>query len=167
MMLRLSQNAYIRQYGPFTYVLNRLDNSDQMYCDAEEFVRKIFDLSLEKKIPLIIVAFPNPDYNNDQLYYNSLWKIADEYGIPYIDYNTAAVRVGLDYTSDFADLQHLNVQGSMKMSVRLGQDLKNLFDLADRRGDPAYTSYDACIQTWFDGLPSFRTAPAKGSFDFY
>ena len=134
---------------------------------AEEYARRIFDLALENNIPLLVVAFPNPDYNNDQLYYNSLWKVAEEYGIPYIDYNTAPVRVGLDYTVDFADLQHLNVQGSMKMSVRLGQDLKDLYDLADRRGDPAYASYDECSQIWFEKLPSFRTAPAKGAFDFY
>lgn len=48
MKLCLSQNAYIRQYGPFTYVLNRLDNSDQMYCDAEEFVRKLSRTPIEK-----------------------------------------------------------------------------------------------------------------------
>ena len=39
MLLRLSKNAYVRQYGPFTYVIERIKNFDQVYLDAEVFFR--------------------------------------------------------------------------------------------------------------------------------
>lgn len=39
MLIRLSKNAYVRQYGPFTYVVERIQNFDQVYMDAEVFFR--------------------------------------------------------------------------------------------------------------------------------
>ena len=41
MLIRLSKNTYVRQYGPFTYVFGRLTNFDQVYVNAEVFVRGI------------------------------------------------------------------------------------------------------------------------------
>ena len=41
MFLKLSKNTYVRQYGPFTYILGRIRNFDQMYTDAEVFMRWI------------------------------------------------------------------------------------------------------------------------------
>ena len=39
MLLQLSKNAFIRQFGPYTYVLNRVSNYDEMFTDAEIFFR--------------------------------------------------------------------------------------------------------------------------------
>ena len=39
MLIRLSKNTYVRQYGPFTYVIERIRNFDQVYLDAEVFFR--------------------------------------------------------------------------------------------------------------------------------
>lgn len=41
MMLKLSKNTFVRQYGPFTYVLGRIRSYDQMFTDAEVFFRWI------------------------------------------------------------------------------------------------------------------------------
>lgn len=41
MLLRLSKNAFVRQYGPFTYILNRINAYDEMFTDAEVFMRWI------------------------------------------------------------------------------------------------------------------------------
>ena len=41
MLLRLSKNVFVRQYGDFTYVLERVKCYDQMFKDAEVFMRWI------------------------------------------------------------------------------------------------------------------------------
>ena len=41
MLLRLSKNAFVRQYGDFTYVLERVKCYDQVFKDAEVFMRWI------------------------------------------------------------------------------------------------------------------------------
>ena len=61
MLLRLSKNTFVRQYGPFTYVLNRLRNYDQMYTDAEVFFRSITRNSLSKKVILEQICETFPD----------------------------------------------------------------------------------------------------------
>lgn len=39
MLIRLSKNAYVRQFGSFTYVIERIKSFDQVYVDAEVFFR--------------------------------------------------------------------------------------------------------------------------------
>ena len=48
MLLRLSKNAFVRQYGPFTYVLERIHAYDEMFVDAEVFMRWITRKAMPK-----------------------------------------------------------------------------------------------------------------------
>ena len=129
----------------------------------EEYVRKIFEMTKEKGIPLMLIGMPCPNYFQDYLYYNTLWSIADEYGIPYINYNREGDRIGLDYQKDFADWNHLNVNGSVLLSRRLGKDLKEAFDLPDRRGDPAYDSWEQCAAIWKEQYPGFISSDPEAN----
>ena len=124
----------------------------------EEYARKIFELAQEEGITVLLLGLPNPDYANDHMYYNALWAVAEEYGVHGINYNDPGIRFGLRYSSDFADWQHLNVKGSVTFSRKLGEDLKMLFDLPDRRGDAKYISYDECARQWFDQYPLFESS---------
>lgn len=124
----------------------------------EEYVRKLFEMCRDEEIPVMLVGIPNPDYAVDHTYYNRLWSIAEEYGITGINYNDRDLRFGLRYSSDFADWQHLNVKGSMTFSRKLGEDLKELYDLPDRRGDERYLSYEKCSQEWYERYPFFESS---------
>ncbi|MDR0929234.1 MAG: hypothetical protein LBM74_05910 [Oscillospiraceae bacterium] len=119
------------------------------------YARKIFELVQAEGVPLILVGMPNPDYENDHMYYNALWHIADEYGILGINYNDPDLRYGLRYSSDFADWQHLNVKGSVTFTRQLGSDLMKMFHLPDRRGDAYYDSYEACATDWYAQYPMY------------
>ena len=48
MLLKLSKNVFVRQYGEFTYVLERIKCYDQMFKDAEVFMRWITRTPMEK-----------------------------------------------------------------------------------------------------------------------
>lgn len=124
----------------------------------EEYARKIFELCRDEGIELMLIGIPNPDYEIDHMHYNALWSVAGEYGIKGINYNDPNLRFGLRYSSDFADWQHLNVKGSMTFTRKLGEDLKKMYDLPDRRGDDAYESYESCAEEWYDRYPFFESA---------
>ena len=130
----------------------------------EEYVRKIFALAKEEGIPLLLVCMPNPDYKEDHMYMNYLWHVAEEYGASGlegevgINYNHPDLRFGLRYSSCFADWQHLNVKGSMIFSKRLGEDLKARYDLPDRRGDPAWASWQEAADAWYARLLDFASS---------
>lgn len=129
----------------------------------EEYARKIFELAQQEGIPLWLIGMPNPDYAHDHMYYNTLWSIAAEYGIPGVNYNDPSLRFGLRYSSDFADWQHLNVKGSVTFSKKLGADLRTGLNIPDRRGDARYASYNACAQTWFEKYPFFESSGVEGN----
>ena len=114
----------------------------------EEYVRKIFELAQAEGIDLMLLCTPYPDYPEDHPYYNTLWRIAAEYGIDGINFNHPSLRSLMNDSYDFADGQHLNIRGSETFSRRLGYELKKRYELPDRRGDPDYSSYDACLANW-------------------
>ena len=87
-----------------------------------------------------------------------MWAIAEEYGISGINYNDPRMRFGLRFSTDFADWQHLNVRGSITFTRNLGKDLKELFDLPDRREDDYYDSYDTCAGIWAEKYADFVSA---------
>lgn len=47
MLLRLSKNAFVRQYGKYTYVLERVDGNNRIFLDAEVFFRWITRIPIE------------------------------------------------------------------------------------------------------------------------
>lgn len=128
----------------------------------EEYARKIFELAQEEGIELMLLGIPNPDYANDHMYYNTLWAVAAEYGVSGINYNDPSLRFGLRYSSDFADWQHLNVKGSVTFSRKLGADLKERYDLPDRRGDARYASYADSAAQWYERYPMSMSTKQEG-----
>ena len=60
-------------------------------------------------------------------------KIADEYGIDYLDFNTQAVAdaAGFDFTTDIADQEHLNFSGAFKLTDYLAEYLSKDVDFTD------------------------------------
>ena len=48
MLMRLSKNTFVRQFGPFTYVVGRIKAFDQIYRDAEPFFRWLTREPIEK-----------------------------------------------------------------------------------------------------------------------
>ncbi|MBQ2952739.1 MAG: hypothetical protein IJE07_04220 [Clostridia bacterium] len=122
----------------------------------EEYFRKILELANEHGIPTMLVGFPNPDYANDHMYYNTLWGIAEEYGVSGINYNDPDLRLRLYYSSNFADWQHLNVEGSVIFSRRLGSDLReNYPDLPDRRGEEGWERWQSSADAWYVKYPDY------------
>ena len=132
-----------------------------MNARQEEWFRKLLELAAEHEVPVLIVGFPCPDYANDHMYYNSLWAIADEYGVAHINYNDPDLRLRMLYSSDFADWQHMNVKGSATFSRRLGSDLKEMYDLPDRRGDETYITWQLCADEWFEKYPDYKLSENK------
>ena len=121
----------------------------------QEYFEKTLALAKEHGIPVMLVGFPNPDYANDHMYYNSLWNVAAQYGVEGVNYNDPDLRVRLAYSSDFADWQHLNVKGSVTFSRRLGSDLKEMYELPDRRGEEAYATWQQCADDWYAKFPDY------------
>ena len=121
-----------------------------------EYFEKILQFCVDNDITVVLIGYPNADYKHDHLYYCAAIEVAEKYGISCMNYNLPQNNPGINYHTDCADWQHLNVGGSVKFTRRVGEDLKQYFNLEDHRGDPAYASYDECAEKWYQEYPQFR-----------
>lgn len=137
---------------PIEYVTTNISN---LYWKSEKYYRMIIELTQNNRIPLLIIKSPYNVYHyekrifsfNDKNYiqsqYNAIMKIANEYCVPFINFNFIYNEYNLDFQTDFADLAgHLNYKGAAKFTSYLGKYLKENYDLPDRRGDPKYYSWE-------------------------
>ena len=113
------------------------------------YLRRILELCNEHGARLVLFASPygtgnGMDYKHflrnqaKQMGYESA---AQELGVPYL-YFQRDNAAGVDYGSDFCDATHLNSPGAEKVTLALGQFLKENYPLPDHRGESRYESWN-------------------------
>lgn len=90
--------------------------------------KRLLDLFKKENIPVVFIMCPEhlpgrnaPQFDEKNAY---LISIAEQYGIPYLNYNTDLVS---DLNNDheyFSDWGHMNTKGSTKFSKMLAKDIK-------------------------------------------
>lgn len=67
-------------------------------------------------------------------------EIVESNGFECLDFRTAehVEKMNLDYSTDFGDYLHMNVNGALKFTEYLSSYLKERYDLPDHRGESAY-----------------------------
>lgn len=109
---------------------------------TEEYYRKTIELALEHDIPILIVASPYAITEWEQSVFNTASDIAEKYRVPFINYNLLYESIGIDYSSDMADIAHLNFSGRGKYTRALGGYIKENYDIPDRRNNQNYNSWE-------------------------
>ncbi len=110
---------------------------------SEKYYRAIIELSKENEIPIVVVISPFSAITTDfQKYFNKVGDIAEEMGVPFLNTNLDLAEMGLDFSTDAADTDHLNYRGSQKFARYLGDYIVSNYDFPDRRGDPQYSSWE-------------------------
>ncbi|MBO7252672.1 MAG: SGNH/GDSL hydrolase family protein [Oscillospiraceae bacterium] len=94
---------------------------------SEQYLRSFLEYCRENGIKILFVRFPHI-ISDDQLVDrhkrgNEAKRIVAEYGIPFVDLEQEAAAIGLDYTKDFYNEDHLNVYGQQKLTAYMGKIL--------------------------------------------
>ena len=119
------------------------ENSGGLTLKSEIYLSKIIEYTQENDIELFLVVTPYITNGEDELVYNRVKEIAAQYGINFNSTNYDYDEIGLDFEKDFNDNSHLNYWGAYKFTLYLGKELKDRFDIPDRRGQEGYESWDA------------------------
>ena len=122
--------------------IKNINERIKLYSKSEEYYLKIIKLSIENNIPILFLVIPYSITEKDQKMFNEAERIADEYNVPFINFNLNYDDYNLNFNEDFYDWGHLNYKGAAKFTRYLGQYLKENYDLPDRRGDPKYYSWE-------------------------
>lgn len=110
------------------------------------YLDQMIDLCEKNEIQLIV--FVAPYVANSQESFDeshgvnvALGEYLAKKGIPFL-YFQQMDQPEFDYKKDFLDITHLNYYGAQKLSDYLGRYLSENCGLPDRRGEPAYLSWD-------------------------
>ena len=127
------------------------DEIDDLPESNAIYLEKIAVLCSEENIDLVLIKTPSDDwvYSN----YNRIQQFAQEHNIPFIDYNLPENidAIKLNHAADFHyNENHLRVTGADKLSVHLGQYLKDNYELPDHRSDPEYAIWHADLAKYVE-----------------
>jgi len=138
-------SVYLKRYAgelPGTYLQQARQpvayDSDGLY-----YTEKILDLCRQNKIQPLFVSPPKIGWTRQ--HHDLAAAFCARHGADYLDYNETdrLAAIGFD-TADYVDAgRHANLQGQIKLSVDLGEYLREHYDLADHRGDARYCAWDA------------------------
>ncbi len=126
---------------------------NQMTEKVEEYYTKILELAYSNDIPVILVGIPFDADDYHIAFFKTAEAIANMYGYPFFNFLTDYKEaLGLDYSTDFYDSQHLNYLGNTKLTRFLGDYISDNYSVPDRRGDDNYSSWEADAQVYYDQL---------------
>ncbi len=116
---------------------------------SEIYLQKIIDYCRDHNIELFLMVSPYKTTDEDELVYNRVHEIADMNGIQFNSTNYFYDSMELDFEADFNDESHLNFEGSCKFSDYLGREIKEMYDIPDRRGQEKWESWDRHARFYF------------------
>lgn len=100
------------------------------YCDAEQ---------------LNVLFVVSPNANTDEYHWaqiNTVLQTVQSRGYPALDMRFLKNDIGLDPTKDYYNAPHTNIHGAIKVTDYLSRYLVENYGFTDKRGDPAYSSWD-------------------------
>ncbi len=108
------------------------------YTVGMEYLEKAIELCQSKGIEVLLTGIPYPMSEEEQIYFNYGYVLAEKYNIRYLDLiNTEIV----NYTTDLSNESHLNSSGAYKITSYVGDYIINNYNLPDRRKDETYNSW--------------------------
>lgn len=127
-----------RQVEGVTTALKMLDyrsitNVTPLTEKNERYLRKLIALCKQENIPLVLLASPFEATEEEASRFNTVAQIAEEEGIPFLNFLKTYDEEDIDAASDFYDRGHLNNDGIAKFSHILGQYLADHYELRDCR----------------------------------
>lgn len=98
-----------------------------------------------KGIQVIFVHSPEVNSEEKQARINAASITAEKYNVPFIDFTVMKDCV-VDYATDLADADHVNVKGAAKVTYYLGEYLMNNYNLTSHSGDASYDDWNASYE---------------------
>lgn len=128
--------------GPYLPLAVSCDTVEKLSEENKRWIDELIALSREEDFALIFFVAPKIVDEQRQTVFNSAAQYAREQGVDFIDFGKLSEELKLDSERDFADGNHCNADGAFKVTKAVGNYLSKQFELADHRGDEAYTLWE-------------------------
>ena len=132
--------------------LDKLDNPDEISKAVKSYMDGIISKCKSSDTEVILLSTPSPS-NNNYARHQAISEYAEQLGIKYLDMNLLLDEIGIDWNVDSLDKgDHVNLNGSVKLTKYLGDYLTEQHPLPDHRGDAAYSAWDEELALYNDDV---------------
>lgn len=144
-----SEHVFAKQ-PPYALTEETMALDEQMetvYLDILEYCKT-------NEVPILLVASPFAVTKEDAAQFNRMEEIAQEYDIPFFNTNKYYEEMDLDFSTDFYDLNHVNIYGAEKYTDFLARYITENYEfpnVSDKMSNSAwenvYEKYDLETKT--------------------
>lgn len=102
---------------------------------------ELLDYLNENDINALFVVCPYYISAEEYSVYNSIGDIVQNYGYNYLNMNDYYAEMGIDFSEDFYNINHVNTLGAEKYTKFLGDYIKENYDLPDHRNQKNFLEW--------------------------
>ncbi|MDE6639941.1 MAG: hypothetical protein K2K63_05415 [Acetatifactor sp.] len=128
-------------YSPINWTRDGLElytGDETLEMEEEKWLRKIIELTRKEGVGLCLFLAPMSVTKEDQMRYNYVEELAEEEGIPFLNFIDLRDELRLDPEQDFLDWGHVNYKGGEKVTAALGKFIIQNYAIEDHSGDKRY-----------------------------
>ena len=129
------------RHSPITWTTDGnepYEGDETLEIEEEKWLRKIIELTKANEIDLCLFLAPMTVSREDQMRMNYVGELAEEEGIPFLNFVDLRDELKIDPEQDFLDGGHVNYKGGSKVTDAIGRFLVQNFNMEDHRGDKKY-----------------------------
>ena len=138
----------VKKYKGGFHYMKKTQKREKLPRLTQKYLPQILSLAKENNCEVLFVEFPSQTSWNYQRY-NTVYDIAKQHHIPYIDFNVNQYDTGFDWKTDSRDGgNHLNYYGATKMTKFIGEYLKEHYTIEDDRKHIEYQDYQKIYEKY-------------------
>ena len=118
------------------------------------YLEKTVEELQKQGIKVVFVHSPEVNSEEKQARINAASVTAQKYNVPFLDFTVTEDGV-VDYATDMADTDHVNLLGTSKLTHYLGEYLMQNYNLASHAGDSSYDDWNISYEQFraeYDGV---------------
>lgn len=140
-----SNEYYGWWYNDYHEVLDEPDENNNRTAipqESEAVLNELLQYCKGKNLNVLFVTSPYHAPDSELEQYNYIGDIIESYGFPYLNCNHLYEEIGLDFATDYGDINHTNVIGAGKFTRFLSNYILENYTVPDRRGEAGYEGWE-------------------------
>lgn len=108
----------------------------------QKILTELLEYCKSENLNVLFVVCPYWITQGEQAIYNTIGDTVQKYGFNYLNANEFYEEIGLDWSTDFYNKNHVNLFGAAKYTEFLEKYISENYNITDHRGDELYSSWD-------------------------
>lgn len=107
---------------------------------------KLLEYCRQEELEVLFVVCPYWITKENKMLYRSMQDMVESYGYGFLDANEYYEEMGIDFSTDFYNVNHVNPYGAEKYTRFLAEYIRQRFGIADCRGEAGTEQWDEMYQ---------------------